>query len=397
MRKLLALAAMPFMLAGVPAQAQGTFGIVEHACVLPIATFVSQVCSFSGGANIAADIGTSQGWIGPLDSGGFYTDIASAPGFVLSTQTGWSIDDDGGTCVPTTGVNCRQLDTFMVGVGSSPNDGKVSPTLTGNITVTGSTVGGSFTIGAGARVASAGGSLAGSKTVVEQWSSITHTLTPKVADSVVAGNSFGGNDYIIGSDGFPEFGILSTADGMFGMSEVSSTSGAPANTSPWALVNGGSGPQGTIFANTVDIVSYGTVVGPGANVGTSTSASAPAGYSCEDTGLDPTEPGDPVDTVGDCVDSSVAWGSNRVDPVDATARNNASFDNLVMKVSTDGGGNVVNVEAYYLIQYDIISPGYNSWVGGILSFTQVIPVPAAVWLFGSALGLLGWMRRRVNT
>jgi hypothetical protein len=23
-----------------------------------------------------------------------------------------------------------------------------------------------------------------------------------------------------------------------------------------------------------------------------------------------------------------------------------------------------------------------------------IPVPAAAWLFGSALGLLGWMRRR---
>lgn len=25
-----------------------------------------------------------------------------------------------------------------------------------------------------------------------------------------------------------------------------------------------------------------------------------------------------------------------------------------------------------------------------------VPVPAAVWLFGSAVGLLGWMRRRAN-
>ncbi len=30
-----------------------------------------------------------------------------------------------------------------------------------------------------------------------------------------------------------------------------------------------------------------------------------------------------------------------------------------------------------------------------VDFTTVVPVPAAVWLFGSALGLLGWMRRRV--
>jgi hypothetical protein len=28
---------------------------------------------------------------------------------------------------------------------------------------------------------------------------------------------------------------------------------------------------------------------------------------------------------------------------------------------------------------------------------QVVPVPAAVWLFGSALGLMGVMRRRVST
>jgi len=33
-------------------------------------------------------------------------------------------------------------------------------------------------------------------------------------------------------------------------------------------------------------------------------------------------------------------------------------------------------------------------LGGELMTFQVVPVPAAAWLFGSALGLLGWARRR---
>jgi len=39
---------------------------------------------------------------------------------------------------------------------------------------------------------------------------------------------------------------------------------------------------------------------------------------------------------------------------------------------------------------DITANGAN-----YMTFQYVVPVPAAVWLFGSALGLLGWIRRRV--
>ncbi len=391
MRKLLFLAAMPFMLAGAPAQAQlsGSLGIAEQTCVLPIATFVFQNCGYSGGANISADLTGGNVWIGPLGSGGFYTSIAAAPGFTLSTQTG--LADDG-----------TPLTSFLVGVGTSPGDGKVAPSVTGNISVAASVVSGSFTIGAGARSSSGGGNLAGSKQAVESWTSITHVLTAKLADSVVGGNAFGGSDYIIGSDGFPTLLCAGTGGGGVGGcfgGESEAISGAPPTVgSPWIAANGGNGPFATTFGagDPTDIVSYTNAfpIGSPANFGTVTSATM-SGVSCVDSGLDPKEPGSPVDTVTDCTDSSVVWSSTIADAVDGLARTNASFDNLIMKVSTDGGGSVVAVDAYYVLQYSIISPGYNSWVGGRIQM-EIIPVPAAVWLFGSALGLLGWIRRRVT-
>ena len=46
----------------------------------------------------------------------------------------------------------------------------------------------------------------------------------------------------------------------------------------------------------------------------------------------------------------------------------------------------------------ILSAQTAIFTSGNLVFAQVsaIPVPAAVWLFGSALGLLGWMRRKAT-
>lgn len=41
------------------------------------------------------------------------------------------------------------------------------------------------------------------------------------------------------------------------------------------------------------------------------------------------------------------------------------------------------------------SSDWNPNLAGVqLIFTAAVPVPAALWLFGSALGLLGWMRRQ---
>ncbi len=43
--------------------------------------------------------------------------------------------------------------------------------------------------------------------------------------------------------------------------------------------------------------------------------------------------------------------------------------------------------------------GETAWIQKkitLVATTAVVPVPAAVWLFGSALGLLGWMRRKAS-
>jgi hypothetical protein len=35
----------------------------------------------------------------------------------------------------------------------------------------------------------------------------------------------------------------------------------------------------------------------------------------------------------------------------------------------------------------------SSWAGDSITL-NIVPIPAAVWLFGSALAGLGWMRRK---
>lgn len=61
---------------------------------------------------------------------------------------------------------------------------------------------------------------------------------------------------------------------------------------------------------------------------------------------------------------------------------------------TSGGHTIF--DPYALGEYNFaIQVSRDGWgVENVRMDVQVIPVPAAVWLFGSALGLLGWLRRR---
>lgn len=69
-----------------------------------------------------------------------------------------------------------------------------------------------------------------------------------------------------------------------------------------------------------------------------------------------------------------------------SSRGLGNTDQLIINLGTTTLG---------IIQLDIPFPLLGNVDGfRVFTSTAVVPVPGAVWLFGSALGLLGWMRRR---
>ena len=76
------------------------------------------------------------------------------------------------------------------------------------------------------------------------------------------------------------------------------------------------------------------------------------------------------------------------DQLFADARINSSVQQLLTIDRTTGAATIVGD----LDSGGIASPDFRSLA--FVPAAAVVPVPAALWLFGSALGLLGWMRRK---
>lgn len=333
------LASMAFQ----PADATALTGSVRNnsnTCPWALLKINNDDCTYNG-SNAALQTnysGTPDPWVGPAPSSGFYS--------------------------------------TTLGTGSPlPGDGKVAPALTANLTVgAGNVISGTLTIGAVAvHNFSAGASTGRGE---ETWTSRTLTLAPKAADIV------NGTELIIGSAGFPAYLLHDgTIGGSYG-DDFTSEQGADSNgSSPDALYwdvssrsNIGIATWEDEFVTEAASGNGNRTVGTVASIGTTATQSS-TGYSCVDTDLG----------------TSLAGGACASD---SALENRGDFENILLKIQTDGAGGITSVEGF-LVQETLSGRNGRTWVAWTFS-AAAVPVPAAAWLFGSALGLLGWARRRTS-
>lgn len=308
----------------------GSLGAAENACTQIMRILTATDCTYGN------DRAASLGWNGPAAVGGYYA-IGSA--------------GDSASYIPAAG------------------DGKIAPAITGIVAIDdGDTVGdgsddfvsAELVIGAAARNVNVrnGGQ------AVERWGSLTHTLAATPVSTATA-NAFGGFDYVIGLQGFPQL-ICAASPGAGCFASEHAPFPIPQLPGFWA----GYEPGGIGIERNAN---------QGGNAGATTTAVF-AGYSCSQ-----------LFGATDCTTSTVVWGAGE-DP---------GFDNLLLRIVTNSAGLVVSAQGYWTqefrIEFQEPSPGDNSWFGGTLTLgAQAVPVPAAGWLFATAIGAaLAHRRRRV--
>lgn len=204
---------------------------------------------------------------------------------------------------PSSGFYASSLANGVWTNEPSPGDGKVRPNVTANLTIDGGNqVSGTIVIGA---VATHNFSAGPTGRGEDAWTSATITLVPKVADSV------SGSTVVIGSAGFPPYLQAANASDQF-----PSETGADSNNSSSAPdVLWWSGPAAIGITN---------VEGNTGTTGTMAVGDV-VGWTCNDVDGNP--------ATGACNSAS-------------TFRGRGNFENILLKITVDGGNNPVAVEGY---------------------------------------------------
>jgi hypothetical protein len=95
---------------------------------------------------------------------------------------------------------------------------------------------------------------------------------------------------------------------------------------------------------------------------------------------------DGLDETFTLLDTRVFWGENY------SGADFLSNELLPSVLPPAGGGSGAVALQFVTMQGSTIVDSHT--VRGQISAVSAVPIPAAVWLFGSGLGLLGWFRRR---
>lgn len=325
----------------------GNFSKELGACTQITFSFSGSDCSW--GRNRPAANGT---WIGPLFGGAHY-----------------AIDGvkDQLTYIPTVGDNVPQGQTAQSNFIPAADDGKLAAPITGQIVIddkgTGSladdTVSGTFTISAMARNIPTGQFTR----AVQRWTTMDHVLAETAVNATdTVANGQGGVDYVIGSRGFPTArcfrfdaaNCFPTSDMMPDFADARFWTQPPVGSI-------GIERTGLLGQPGFDEANPPSPTPPSGNVGATTTATF-TGASCVTNNQ----------ASDDCAASVLVWG----------AAEDPGFDNLVMKISTNGSGQITSALVYWTQEYVISFGGPpagfdNSLALGTFSFTGEIVQPRA--------------------
>lgn len=335
---------VPSMAATTTTPVTGSLGPTEQACLQQLTTTVGlgENCMYDGGpSNVPSAPGSGE-ITGPF-SQIYYYDYNQNP-------AAFSV-----TFVPT--HNSGQISQVMNGTVTIDDNDTLAETddrISFSLTLT-SPLGGDIIRHTGDKV-------------VDKYTSMTHVLAPKVVSSATA-NSFGGYDYVIGSEGFPtrltfnsptEPDVAPCAGQLFGSMDCrASFNGAVSDPDRWSgTTTAGIGS----LENNIGARTTGTVVN----------------LACTDTGNN-----------NDCHDSAVSFSPLLIPPNQAPGVGNVTaedvgWDQLLLKVSTNAARQVVAVAGFDVQEFQTFGPPFacgsaagatiscNSWTSGYFSGIGIV-------------------------